>query len=35
MANPDEGLEKAATLLIALGKTTRRKFLKHLGPREV
>ncbi|MDD2663558.1 MAG: flagellar motor switch protein FliG [Dechloromonas sp.] len=35
MANPDEGLEKSATLLIALGEDRAAEVLKHLGPREV
>lgn len=35
MANPEEGLEKAATLLIALGEDQASEVLKHLGPREV
>src|SRR6185369_975083 len=34
-ANPEEGLEKAATLLIALGEDQASEVLKHLGPREV
>src|SRR5574343_1830041 len=35
MANPEEGLEKSATLLIALGEDHAAEVLKHLGPREV
>ena len=34
-ANPDEGLEKSAMLLIALGEDHAAEVLKHLGPREV
>lgn len=34
-ANPDEGMEKSATLLIALGEDHAAEVLKHLGPREV
>ncbi len=34
-ANPDDGLEKSATLLIALGEDHAAEVLKHLGPREV
>src|SRR5512145_2815485 len=33
--SPEEGLEKAATLLIALGEDHAAEVLKHLGPREV
>ena len=35
MANADDGLEKSATLLIALGEDRAAEVLKHLGPREV
>ena len=35
MANPDDGLEKSATLLIALGEDHAAEVLRHLGPREV
>jgi flagellar motor switch protein FliG len=35
MASPEEGLEKSATLLIALGDDHAAEVLKHLGPREV
>jgi flagellar motor switch protein FliG len=31
----DDGLEKSATLLIALGEDHAAEVLKHLGPREV
>jgi flagellar motor switch protein FliG len=34
-ASPDEGLEKCATLLVALGEDLASEVLKHLGPREV
>jgi flagellar motor switch protein FliG len=33
--SPEEGLEKSATLLIALGEDRAAEVLKHLGPREV
>lgn len=33
--NPEEGLEKSAMLLIALGEDHAAEVLKHLGPREV
>ena len=33
--SPEEGLDKAATLLIALGEDNAAEVLKHLGPREV
>jgi len=33
--SPEEGLEKSATLLIALGEDHAAEVLKHLGPREV
>src|SRR5574343_1364595 len=33
--NPDDGLEKSATLLIALGEDHAAEVLKNLGPREV
>src|SRR5574343_1718294 len=33
--SPEEGLEKSATLLIALGEDHASEVLKHLGPREV
>ena len=32
---PDDGLEKSANLLIALGEDLAAEVLKHLGPREV
>lgn len=32
---PDDGIEKSATLLIALGEDQAAEVLKHLGPREV
>lgn len=35
MASPEEGVEKSATLLIALGEDHAAEVLKHLGPREV
>ena len=35
MASPEEGLEKSATLLIALGEDQAAEVLKHLGPKEV
>ena len=35
MANPDEGLEKSAMLLLSLGEDEAAEILKHLGPREV
>ena len=35
MANPDEGIEKSATLLLSLGEDEAAEVLKHLGPREV
>ncbi len=35
MANPDEGLEKSAMLLLTLGEDEAAEILKHLGPREV
>ncbi|MDR2689272.1 MAG: flagellar motor switch protein FliG [Azoarcus sp.] len=34
-ANPEEGLEKAALLLVTLGADEAAEVLKHLGPREV
>ncbi|HTH94214.1 MAG TPA: flagellar motor switch protein FliG [Rhodocyclaceae bacterium] len=33
--NPDEGLEKSATLLLSLGEDAAAEVLKHLGPKEV
>ena len=33
--SPEEGLEKSATLLIALGEDYASEVLKHLGPKEV
>ena len=35
MANPDEGLEKGAMLLLSLGEDEAAEILKHLGPKEV
>ncbi|MFV0372348.1 MAG: flagellar motor switch protein FliG, partial [Azonexus sp.] len=35
MPAPEEGLEKSATLLIALGEDHAAEVLKLLGPREV
>ncbi len=35
MANPDEGLEKSAMLLLSLGEDEAAEILKHLGPKEV
>ena len=35
MANPDDGLEKSAMLLLSLGEDEAAEILKHLGPREV
>ena len=35
MANPDEGVEKSAMLLLSLGEDEAAEILKHLGPREV
>ena len=35
MANPDEGIEKSAMLLLSLGEDEAAEILKHLGPREV
>lgn len=35
MANPDEGLEKSAMLLLSLGEDEAAEVLKHLGPKEV
>jgi flagellar motor switch protein FliG len=35
VANPDEGLEKSAMLLLSLGEDEAAEILKHLGPREV
>ena len=35
MANPDEGLEKSAMLLLLLGEDEAAEVLKHLGPKEV
>ncbi|MCL2346474.1 MAG: flagellar motor switch protein FliG [Desulfobulbus sp.] len=35
MASPDEGLQKSATLLIALGEEQAAEVLRRLGPREV
>jgi flagellar motor switch protein FliG len=35
VANPDEGLEKSAMLLLSLGEDEAAEVLKHLGPREV
>lgn len=35
MANPDEGLEKSAMLLLSLGEDQAAEVLKHLGPKEV
>ncbi len=34
-ASPEDGMEKSATLLIALGEDRASEVLKHLGPREV
>jgi len=35
VANPDDGLEKSAMLLLSLGEDEAAEILKHLGPREV
>jgi flagellar motor switch protein FliG len=35
VANPDEGLEKSAMLLLSLGEDEAAEILKHLGPKEV
>jgi flagellar motor switch protein FliG len=35
VANPDEGLEKSAMLLLSLGEDEAAEVLKHLGPKEV
>jgi flagellar motor switch protein FliG len=35
VANPDEGIEKSAMLLLSLGEDEAAEILKHLGPREV
>ncbi|HTY02186.1 MAG TPA: flagellar motor switch protein FliG [Rhodocyclaceae bacterium] len=35
MANPDDGLEKSAMLLLSLGEDEAAEVLKHLGPKEV
>jgi len=35
VANPDEGVEKSAMLLLSLGEDEAAEILKHLGPREV
>jgi flagellar motor switch protein FliG len=35
VANPDEGLEKGAMLLLSLGEDEAAEILKHLGPKEV
>ena len=35
MANPDDGLEKSAMLLLSLGEDEAAEILKHLGPKEV
>lgn len=35
MANPDEGLEKSAMLLLSLGEDEAAEVLRHLGPKEV
>ena len=35
MTTPEEGLEKAALLLLTLGPDEAAEVLKHLGPREV
>jgi len=34
-ANPDEGIEKSAVLLLSLGENEAAEVLKHLGPKEV
>jgi len=35
VANPDEGLEKSAMLLLSIGEDEAAEILKHLGPKEV
>lgn len=35
MANPDDGVEKSAMLLLSLGEDEAAEVLKHLGPKEV
>jgi flagellar motor switch protein FliG len=35
VANPDEGLEKSAMLLLSLGEDEAAEILRHLGPKEV